>query len=192
MPRVEPSRSNALAGAEVRRQQEPSEPRREAAGRSASVPGFQFPVLYLGLLWLATAGSLFLPSGSVPPGLVFVMLAVGAHGAARVIGVSGAGKAMLFLEGVPFFAFAVVHLGQREALPALLIVVSGASAGAALLAGEWLLVKGSATFMTSLAFIGGCSLAGAGLALLPTRVFLGLALLGLTLASYGVARRVHG
>lgn len=148
--------------------------------------------LYLLLLLSAAAGFLYLPDRLLPLGAVFAALAVCAHAAAGLIGVSGTAKAMLFLEALPFFGLAVVHLGQLEAMPALALLASSCVAGAALLAGEWLLVKGAATFTTSLAFIGACCAAGWGLEVLSQVVFSGLALLSLGFAGYGVARRVRG
>ena len=149
-------------------------------------------VLHFGLLLLAAAGILQLSHRQVAPGLVFVVLAVYAHGAARVLDATGAGKGLVFLEILPFFAFAVVQLGGLEPLPALLVVGSGASAGAALLGCEWLLARGNATFGTSLGFIAACCLAGWGMSVLPAKFFLGLTLLALTISGYGLARRVRG
>ena len=148
------------------------------------------PALYFAPLLLGASAILLLPGRTAAPGAVFVILAVYAHGAARVLGARGVDKALLFLEGLPFFALAVACLGRQDALPALLSVGSAAVAGAALLAGEWLL--GAATFTTSLGFVGVCCLAGWGLAVLSPVGFLGLALVALTLTGYGVARKVRG
>jgi hypothetical protein len=148
--------------------------------------------LYFGPLLLGSAGSLLLPSRTATPGVVFVVLAVYAHAAARLMGEAGPGKAMLFLQALPFFGLAVAGLGKLEALPALLVVGSGTAAGAAILGGEWLLLKGSGTFTGSLGFLGACCTIGVGLSLLPPMLFSGLALLALTLVGYGVARRVRG
>jgi hypothetical protein len=149
-------------------------------------------VLYFTPLLLGASAILLEPGRSVAPGAVFVILAIYAHAAARVVGAVGTDKAVLFLEGLPFFALGVASLGQQGVVPALLIVVSGAVAGAAILAGEWLLISGSPTFTTSLGFIGACCLAGWGLIALPPVRFLGLALVALTLSGYGVVRRASG
>src|SRR5512145_3314262 len=117
--------------------------------------------LYFCPLLLGTAALLAQPSRTAAPGAVFALLAVYAHGAARVLGLRGAGKAQLFLEALPFFGFGAVRLGRLEPTEALLVAGAGAAAGAALLAGEWLL--GTATFTTSLGFIGASCLAGLGL-----------------------------
>ena len=146
------------------------------------------PALYFAPLLLGATAIRLLPGRTAAPGAVFVILAVYAHGAARVLGARGVDKALLFLEGLPFFALAC--LGRQDDLPALLSVGSAAVAGAALLAGEWLL--GAATFTTSLGFVGVCCLAGWGLAVLAPVGFLGLALVALTLTGYGVARKVRG
>lgn len=155
-------------------------------------PSLTWHALYLVLLLLVALGILYLPGHVLPVGVVFVLLAVVAHAAAALVGVSGVGKAMLFLEALPCFGLAAVHLGEPEVLSALLLLASSAVAGAAILAGEWLLVKGQATFTTSLTLIGVCGLAGWGLTALAPLTFLGLALLGLTLSGYGVARRMRG
>ena len=153
-------------------------------------PNLLHQALYFGPLALGAVTILLAPSRTLAPGAVFLILAVYAHAAARVIGVTGLRKAMLCLEALPFFGLATACLGKLEAIPALLAVSAGAVAGAALLAGEWLLVKGTPTFTTSMGFIAACCLAGLGLAALPAMAFLGLALLALTLAGLGVARRV--
>jgi hypothetical protein len=144
--------------------------------------------LYFGLLLLGAAALLAQPMRTAPPGAVFTVLALFAHGAARLLGVRGAGKALLFLGAWPFFSLGAVRLGRLEPAEALLVAGAGAAAGAALVAGEWLLVKRTATFTTSLLFFGASCLAGVGLTLLPVPVFRGLALLALTLAGYGLAR----
>ena len=148
--------------------------------------------LYFSLLLMASAAFVLMPSRVITPGVVFTILAVYAHAAARIIGVTGLGKAMLFLEAMPFFGFACVYLGKLEILQAFLVIVAAAVAGAAILAGEHLVVKGTATFTSSAAFIVACGLAGLGIAALPIVLFLGVALIILTIAGYGVARRVRG
>ncbi|HNX31522.1 MAG TPA: hypothetical protein PKM35_07950 [Holophaga sp.] len=148
--------------------------------------------LHFGLLLAAAAGIMRLHPPQVTPGLAFVVLAVYAHGAARVFGAAGTAKALCFLEILPFFAFAVVQPGGSEPSAAWLGVVSGAAAGAAILGCEWLLSRGKATFGTSLGFIGACCLAGWGMSVLPAGRFLGLTLLALTGSGYGLARRARG
>ena len=147
--------------------------------------------LYLGLLLAAAGWVLSLSNRDVPPGLIFMLLAVYAHGAARLLGATGADKARLCLEALPFFALAVVHLGRLGTVPALLVVLGGAVAGAAILAFERLWIREGATFLTSLGFLGLCGLAGWGLGALPAAAFLGSGLLALVLAGYGLARRAR-
>jgi len=149
-------------------------------------------VLYSGLLLLGAAALLAQPMRTAASGAVFTVLALYAQGAARLLGLRGPGKALLFLEALPVFSLGVVRLGRLEPAEALLVVGAGTAAGAALVAGEWLLVKRAATFTTSLLFFGASCLTGFGLTLLPIPVFLGLALLALTLAGYGLARGVRG
>lgn len=145
--------------------------------------------LYFGLLLSAAAIALRMPTWVAAPGVVFVLLAVWAHAAARLIGATGAEKGMLFLEAVPFFAFACVQLGQQNATQALLGVTAGTAVGAAILAWEALVARGQATFTSSVGFILACCLAGFGFARLPARLFLGLALVALLAAGYGLVRR---
>ena len=146
-------------------------------------------ILYFGLLLSAAAATLRMPTWVAAPGVVFALMAVWAHAAARIIGVTGTEKGLLFLEALPFFGFACVQLGQQAPLQALLGVAAGAVAGAALLAWEALAVQGQATFTSSLGFILACCLAGFGLARLSATLFLGLALLALLAAGYGLLRR---
>ena len=143
-------------------------------------------------LLLGAAAILLMPSRTLTPGAVFVILAIYAHAAARMLGAKGSGKAILFLETLPFFGLAVASLGKLEVLAALMVLGSGVVAAAAILLGEWLVAKGTATFTTSVGFIVACSVAGLGLVLLPPLLFLGLALVAMTITGYGVARRVHG
>jgi hypothetical protein len=93
---------------------------------------------------------------------------------------------------LPFFAFGVVWLGGASTGQALILSAAGVAAGAAILVGEWLWVKGAPTFTSSLAFITACGLTGLGLTWLPSTTFLGFALALLALAGVGLAREAQG
>ncbi len=148
--------------------------------------------LYFCPLLLGAAAILRLPSRTVAPGALFVVIAIYAHAAARILGATGMRKATLFLEALPFFGFAAAMLGKLDVIPTLLMVGSSIVAAAAILLGEWLILNGTATFTTSVGFIASCCIAGLGLTFLPAFLFLGLALLTLTITGYGAARRVRG
>jgi hypothetical protein len=146
-------------------------------------------ILHFGLLLVGVMVALTLPGRTVSPGLFFVLLAVYAHAAARVLGVRGIGKAAVFLEVLPFYGFAIAFFGRLDLVPALQILAGGSAWAAAILTAECWFVMGSPTFGSSLGFIAACVLAGFGLAVASPVLMLGLGLLIWSAAGYGLARR---
>lgn len=142
--------------------------------------------LHFGILLLAAGKAAVLPGLRFLPGASFAVLAVWAHATARL---AGTGKALLFLETLPFFALAAVGPGRLGTAAALWTTAGAAAAGGALLLGERLITRGRATFTSSTGFILACAAAGTGLQLMRPWTFLGVSVVALAGLGYAWARR---
>jgi len=146
-------------------------------------------LLYAALPLWALASLPYAPGGAISPALIFIACSLYARMAAVAGKLGGFEESLLFVQLLPFFAYATGFLSGSSAGATLLLSAQAAGLWAALLWIESLLARGSTAFSVALPFLAAACAGGFALVTLPAAATLGLCALALVICANVQARK---